>query len=62
MSLYPLSQINRPLLDPSQVEGYVISYRQWLANPSQTIGVRMPDDAMHPILPAAADTWQSTGR
>jgi len=54
VSLYPLSQINRPLLDPSQVEGYVISYRQWLANPSQTIGVRMPDAAMHPILPVGS--------
>ena len=42
------------MLDPSQIEGYVIAYRQWLPNPSQTIGVRMTDDAMHPILPAGS--------
>lgn len=54
VSLYPLSQIGRPLLDASQVEGYVISYRRWLPNPSQTIGVRMSDDAMHPILPVGS--------
>jgi SOS-response transcriptional repressor LexA len=26
--------------------------RQWIANPSKTIAVRMPDDSMHPVLPA----------
>ena len=31
-----------------------MAYRQWLPNPSNTIGVRMTDDAMHPILPAGS--------
>ena len=31
-----------------------MAYRQWLPNPSRTIGVRMADDAMHPILPAGS--------
>jgi SOS-response transcriptional repressor LexA len=28
-----------------------MAYRHWLPNPAQTIGARMSDDAMHPILP-----------
>ena len=32
-----------------------MAYRQWLPNPAQTIGVRMTDDAMHPILPSGLD-------
>jgi SOS-response transcriptional repressor LexA len=51
VSLYPLSEIGKISLDSSFVEGYIMAYRQWLPNPSQTIGVRMIDDAMHPILP-----------
>jgi SOS-response transcriptional repressor LexA len=51
VSLYPLAEIGTTVLDPSQVEGYIMAYRHWLPNPAQTIGVRMTDDAMHPILP-----------
>jgi hypothetical protein len=54
VGLYPLAEIGKTVLDPSRVEGYVIAYRHWLPNPSQTIGVRMVDDAMHPILPAGS--------
>jgi SOS-response transcriptional repressor LexA len=54
VSLYPLSEIGKRALDPSQVEGYIMAYRHWLPNPSQTIGVRMIDDSMHPILPAGS--------
>ncbi len=35
-------------------EGYVMTYRQWLPNPNETVGVRLQDDAMHPILPAGS--------
>ena len=31
-----------------------MAYRQWLPNPSETVGVRLDDDAMHPILPAGS--------
>ena len=41
-------------LDPSRLEGYVLAYRQWLPNPSETIATRLTDDAMHPILPAGS--------
>jgi hypothetical protein len=54
VSLYPLSEIVNPVLDPSKIEGHVIAYRGWLPNPAQTIGVRMADDAMHPILPVGS--------
>jgi hypothetical protein len=54
VSLYPLSAIGKDVLDPSEVEGHIMAYRQWLPNPSKTIGVRMTDDAMHPILPSGS--------
>jgi SOS-response transcriptional repressor LexA len=28
-----------------------MAYRQWLPNPQETVGVRLEDEAMHPILP-----------
>ena len=31
-----------------------MAYRQWLPNPTETVGVRLEDDAMHPILPAGS--------
>lgn len=51
VSLIPLKELRRRPVDPSLVEGYIMAYRQWLPNPSETIGVRLDDDAMHPILP-----------
>ena len=63
VSLYPLAEIGKTVLDSSQVEGYIMAYTHWLPNPAQTIGVRMIDDAMHPILPigsiAAIDRSQT---
>jgi hypothetical protein len=54
VSLYPLEDIGRSLPDPGEVQGYILAYRQWLPNPSRTIGVRIIDDAMHPILTAGS--------
>jgi SOS-response transcriptional repressor LexA len=54
VSLYPLSEIGKAVLDPSKIEGYVVAYRRWLPNPAQTIGVRLTDDSMNPILPAGS--------
>jgi transcriptional regulator with XRE-family HTH domain len=54
VSLYPIDEIGKRVLDPMKVEGYIMAYRQWLPNPSHTIGVRLVDDAMHPILPAGS--------
>ena len=54
IGLYPLSEIANPVLDPGRVEGHVLAYRHWLPNPTETIGTRLTDEAMHPILPVGS--------
>jgi hypothetical protein len=54
VGLIPLRELGRRALDNSQVDGYVLAYRQWLPHPADTVGVRVDDDAMHPILPAGS--------
>lgn len=54
IGLYPLSEIAKPVLDPARAEGHVLAYRHWLSNPADTIGVRLTDEAMHPILPVSS--------
>jgi len=51
VKLYPLEELCNPTLDASRIEGHILAYRQWLPNPLQTVGVRMTDDSMNPILP-----------
>ncbi len=52
--LYPLSRIGESGLDPTSAEGRVLAYRHWLPHPNVTIGTRLVDDAMHPILPSGS--------
>ncbi len=54
IGLYPPEALTARVLDPARAEGHVLAYRQWLPRPSQTIGMRLNDDAMHPILPAGS--------
>lgn len=54
VSLIPMSDLVRRPIDPSRVEGYIMAYRQWLPNPNETVGVRLGDDSMHPILPSGS--------
>ena len=54
ISLVALRDLTFRTIDPARVEGYVMAYRQWLPNPSETVGVRLEDDSMHPILPAGS--------
>ena len=54
VSLVPMKELRRKAIAPSQVEGYIMAYRQWLPNPSETVGVRLDDDSMHPILPSGS--------
>ncbi|MCA1684629.1 MAG: S24 family peptidase, partial [Planctomycetia bacterium] len=54
VSLVPLSELSRRPIDPSQVESYIMAYRQWLPNPNETVGVRLDDHSMHPILPSGS--------
>jgi hypothetical protein len=54
IALYPLSEIAGPVLNPERIDGHVLAYRNWLPKPAETIGARLIDDAMHPILPAGS--------
>jgi hypothetical protein len=54
VSLVPMRELTRDEIDLSKVEGYIMAYRQWLPNPGVTVGVRLTDDAMYPILPAGS--------
>ncbi len=54
IELYPLSTVAQRIVDPARAEGYVMAYRNWLPEPSQTIGTRLVDDSMHPILPVGS--------
>lgn len=54
VGLIPLEDLTRRVVDPSRVEGYIMAYRQWLPNPADTVGVRLDNDAMHPILPSGS--------
>jgi hypothetical protein len=54
IGLYPCSALSSRIIDPARVEGHVLAYRHWLPHPSQTIGTRLTDDSMHPILPAGS--------
>jgi hypothetical protein len=54
VGIYPLSVIGHAVLDQARLEGHVLAYRHWLPNPAETIGTRLVDDAMNPILPAGS--------
>jgi len=54
VGIYPLSIIGNTVLDQARLEGHVMAYRHWLPNPAETIGTRLVDDAMNPILPAGS--------
>lgn len=54
VSLVPLRELGCESNRPSTVEGYIMAYRQWLPHPLETVGVRLSDDSMHPILPAGS--------
>lgn len=54
VSLVPMSELAVRRMDPDRVEGSIMAYRQWLPHPDQTVGVRLEDDAMYPILPAGS--------
>lgn len=56
ISLVPLGELARrhePAAD-SKVEGHILAYRKWLPHPRETVGVRLADEAMAPILPAGS--------
>jgi hypothetical protein len=54
VSLIPLSELKSKAPAPDLVEGHILAYREWLPHPSETVAVRLDDDAMFPILPAGS--------
>jgi hypothetical protein len=52
--LVPMASLLSRPIDLSAVDGYIMAYRNWLPNPAQTVGVRLVDEAMDPILPAGS--------
>lgn len=55
ISLVGLAELARPAEPPEpRVEGHILAYRKWLPHPKETVGVRLIDDAMAPILPAGS--------
>lgn len=52
ISLVPLAELSRRPEPPEpRVEGHILAYRKWLPPPKDTVGVRLTDDSMAPILP-----------
>lgn len=51
VSVVPLSDIGRRVIDATRVASYVMAYREWLPHPGETVAARLEDDAMYPILP-----------
>lgn len=54
VGLVPMLDLLRKSIPPSQVQGYIMAFRQWLPNPAVTVGVRLEDDSMNPILPSGS--------
>ncbi len=55
ISLVNLSELARRSESPEpRIEGHILAYRKWLPHPRDTVGVRLTDEAMAPILPAGS--------
>jgi len=55
ITLVSLSDLaKRPGSVETRSEGHILAYRKWLPHPRETVGVRLIDDAMAPILPAGS--------
>lgn len=50
----PIADLCDPSRASSLVEERVLTYPQWLPNPSRTIAARLDDDSMSPILPSGS--------
>jgi hypothetical protein len=54
VSLVPLHELGSRSIDPKEIEGHILAYREWLPHPRETVAVRLKDEAMFPILPAGS--------
>ncbi len=54
VSLVPISALAARGNAGASPEGHILAYRQWIPHPRETVAVRLPDEAMHPILPVGS--------
>jgi hypothetical protein len=54
VGIVALQDLARRSVDPLPVDGYVLAFRNWLPHPSETVAIRLDDDAMAPVLPAGS--------
>lgn len=56
VNLVPLESLgdHDPRTGSAGAEGHVLAYRKWLPHPRETIGVRLVDDSMAPVLPSGS--------
>jgi hypothetical protein len=54
VSVAPIDELGRESIDPALVKESIMAYRHWIPNPLATVGVRLTDDAMYPILPSGS--------
>ena len=51
IALVPPVELCGPPGTSERAESYILAHRQWLLHPEETVGIRLEDDAMLPILP-----------
>jgi SOS-response transcriptional repressor LexA len=54
VSLIPMDELQAGPVNPSQVQGHILAYREWLPHPIETVAVRLSDESMFPILPSGS--------
>lgn len=51
VNLVSLADLARKGADSTHADRYIMAFRSWVPNPSDTVGVQVTDDAMDPVLP-----------
>jgi hypothetical protein len=54
VNLVPLRALTARGGDLPRPQGHILAYRHWLPHPGDTVGVRLEDDAMEPVLPSGS--------
>jgi len=54
VKVVPLQDLGRKGGDSGRNGEHIMAFRQWLPHPDETVGVRLSDDTMWPILPAGS--------
>ncbi len=54
IAMVPLESLADGRSPETSTDEFVFAFRQWLPRPRETLAARLPDEAMHPILPAGS--------